>query len=115
MLARGAVSAASRSRTLLSRRRFSSVPVVDLGAASAPRDLDRAAREVGFFLLVNHGVSEALRTRVLSLARNFFARPQAAKAALSIRQSTSWRGYQRVYENVTGEKPDAREAPDLYS
>ena len=116
MLARSAVSAATRtrSRTLLSRR-FSSVPVVDLGAPSAPRDLDRAAREVGFFLLVNHGVPEALRTRVLSLARSFFARPQAAKDALSIRQSTSWRGYQRVYENVTGEKPDAHEALDLYS
>ena len=114
MLTRGAVSAATRSRTLLSRR-FSSVPVVDLGAPSAPRDLDRAAREVGFFLVVNHGVPETLRTRVLSLARSFFARPQAAKDALSIRQSTSWRGYQRVYENVTGEKPDAHEALDLYS
>ena len=54
MLARSAVSAATRtrSRTRLSRRRFSSVPVVDLSAPSAPRDLDRAAREVGLFLLV---------------------------------------------------------------
>ena len=115
MLTRGAVSAAARRNSFLGRRRFSSVPVVDLSAPSAPRDLDRAARDVGFFLLVNHGVSEALRSRVLSLARGFFARPQAAKDELSIRQSTSWRGYQRVYENVTGEKPDAHEALDLYS
>ena len=103
MLTRGAVSAAARRNSFLGRRCFSSVPVVDLSAPSAPRDLDRAARDVGFFLLVNHGVSEALRSRVLSLARGFFARPQAAKDEFSIRQSTSWRGYQRVYENFTGD------------
>ena len=114
MLARSAASAATRtrSRTLLSRR-FSSVPVVDLGAIRATRSRSRGARVDSSSS--STGRPEALRTRVLSLARSFFARPQAAKDALSIRQSTSWRGYQRVYENVTGEKPDAHEALDLYS
>ena len=35
------------------------VPVIDLTAADAPAELDRAAAEVGFLQVVGHGVDPA--------------------------------------------------------
>jgi isopenicillin N synthase-like dioxygenase len=66
----------------------SPVPVIDLapwfdgrpqGRAQVASEVDAALREIGFLLVVNHGVSLDLRDDVRSAARAFFALPGEVK------------------------------------
>ena len=94
------------------------VPLIDLSSGPTPAvgaALRRACCETGFFQVTGHGVPKALTAGILREAASFFALPQESKDALSIRRSSSWRGYQRVHENVTGGRPDRHEALDYYS
>jgi isopenicillin N synthase-like dioxygenase len=67
----------------------SAVPVIDLqpwfdgssaGRARVAREVDAALREIGFLLIVNHGVSVELRDAVRAAAHEFFALPIELKA-----------------------------------
>lgn len=67
----------------------SSVPIIDLapwfegtpaGRQDVAREVDAALREIGFLLIVNHGVSVALRQAVRHSAHRFFALPYEAKS-----------------------------------
>ncbi|HEX3823999.1 MAG TPA: 2-oxoglutarate and iron-dependent oxygenase domain-containing protein [Mycobacteriales bacterium] len=69
--------------------RLSAVPVIDLapwlagtpeGRAEVAAAVDAALREIGFLLVVNHGVSLDLRDEVRAAARAFFELPVEAKA-----------------------------------
>eukprot|EP00966_Prymnesium_polylepis_P121714 2813114-Prymnesium_polylepis.1 len=93
------------------------VPLIDISAdpARVGAALRRACCDIGFFQVKGHGVPPALMSAILDESAAFFAQPQAAKAALSIRHSSTWRGYQDVHENVTGGRPDRHEALDYYS
>uniref|UniRef100_A0A7S4S1K1 Fe2OG dioxygenase domain-containing protein n=1 Tax=Alexandrium monilatum TaxID=311494 RepID=A0A7S4S1K1_9DINO len=100
-------------------------PLVRLGRGRAPGSPEQrrvlgaqvhaACRDVGFFQVTGHGVEPELRAAVLASAARFFELGAGAKDAVSIRRSRSWRGYQRVGENITQEAPDWHEALDLYS
>ena len=101
------------------------LPIINVGALMtrvgcsstklvAARAIDRACRETGFFYVCNHGVDEVLRARVLELGRRFFELPQASKDAISIANSSSFRGYQRMGENVTQGLPDWHEGIDWF-
>jgi isopenicillin N synthase-like dioxygenase len=66
----------------------SSVPVIDLapwfagtpeGRARVAREVDRALCEIGFLLVVSHGVEDALRDRVRAASRTFFELPLEVK------------------------------------
>ncbi len=46
--------------------------------------LGRAAREVGFFYLIGHGLSEQEQQETLALAARFFALPQQEKLAVQM-------------------------------
>jgi isopenicillin N synthase-like dioxygenase len=68
---------------------LSPVPVIDLapwfegtaaGRASVAAQVDAALREIGFLLVVNHGVAPQLRDDVRAAARTFFELPVAAKS-----------------------------------
>lgn len=87
-----------------------SLPPAQLGAA-----VHKACTTVGFFHVVNHDISPDLQTRVLDAARRFFALPLEKKEALSVANSNSYRGYQRVGVNITKSKLDGHEALDLLS
>ena len=104
---------------------MSALPIIDVGALVrrvgcsstklvAARAIDRACRDTGFFYVCNHGVDEVLRARVLELGRRFFELPQASKDAISIANSSSFRGYQRMGENVTQGLPDWHEGIDWF-
>ncbi|CAB9507284.1 Probable 2-oxoglutarate-dependent dioxygenase [Seminavis robusta] len=94
------------------------VPVVDMslpdhqvGAA-----VHHACTTVGFFHIVNHGVSETLRNTVLEEARNMFRNlSEEQKETFSVAHSNSYRGYQRIGVNITSEQPDGHEGFDLIS
>ncbi len=71
-----------------SRADTSSVPVIDLwpwfhGSADDRRDVargvDKALREIGFLLIINHGIAPGLRDDVRVAARKFFALPADVK------------------------------------
>jgi len=87
-----------------------SLPVDDMG-----RVLHDACTRVGFFYLVNHGVSEDLRRRLLQEARAFFSMTIEEKERISVAHSNSYRGYQWMGVNITRQKQDGHEALDLVS
>jgi len=91
------------------------VPVVDLRASSGQlrRSLRAAAHEVGFFYLTNHGVPEALVSRVLEAARRLFELPEADKSAVAMVRSPHFRGYTRLGGELTRGEVDWREQIDI--
>ena len=93
-------------------------PVVDVAALRArtgereavARAIDRAAREVGFFHVVGHGVGPHLVERLDAASRRFFALPAERKLAIRMeRGGRAWRGYFPVGEELTDGRPDQKE------
>ena len=58
-------------------------------------DLRTAARDVGFFYLSGHGITQPEIDAVLSAARDFFALPEADKVALERDRPTAGPSEQR--------------------
>lgn len=98
---------------------FTEVPLIDIGglrsgvAGAIERvaaEIDRAAREVGFFYITGHSVPAALIAAALAAAQVFFALPAGEKAAIAV--DTRHRGYvgpgaARMYVGV---RPDLKES-----
>ena len=77
------------------------IPLLDWRRAQTDRaglihDVGTAVRDIGFFLLENSDVPAALRARVLDRAVDFFALPDAEKAAVSILNTPHFRGWARA-------------------
>jgi isopenicillin N synthase-like dioxygenase len=72
-------------------------------------EIGRAARGLGFFSVTDHGIDHALIDAVYGGARAFFALPQAEKDALSVVNSTAYRGYVKIGEETL----DPTKAPDV--
>ena len=100
------------------------VPVIDIGAlrggdSAAMRELARqigaAAREIGFFSVVNHGVSAELIDAVFAQSMSFFALQFEAKERIAVETSLACRGYARNgYEKFNEDYPaDAKESFDM--
>ena len=62
-------------------------------ASEAVQSIHEALRDVGFFYITGHGVSELTITAVMEEAKLFFNLPFEKKIALSIRNSKAYRGY----------------------
>jgi isopenicillin N synthase-like dioxygenase len=62
------------------------------------REIGRAARGLGFFSVSDHGIPQALLDAVFGASADFFALPQSEKDALSVTNSTAYRGYVRFGE-----------------
>jgi isopenicillin N synthase-like dioxygenase len=72
--------------------------------------VDRACRELGFFLITGHGVADDLLPRLDRLARQFFALPEPAKEPFAMRHAGSaWRGWFPLRGEVTSGRPDRKE------
>jgi isopenicillin N synthase-like dioxygenase len=99
------------------------VPVIDVsglrGDPAALRavaaEIGRAARDIGFFTVVGHGVPAALIDGVFAQSQAFFAQPLAVKERVSIEQSPAYRGFARSgYEQFDEAHPaDAKESFDM--
>ena len=61
--------------------------------ANAIAQLGAACREVGFFYLVDHGISEQVFLETFAASQQFFALPAQDKQRLSIKLSRHNRGY----------------------
>ena len=100
------------------------IPVIDLGAylggtpgalEKAAAELRQALEEVGFFIIVNHGVSQELIERPFAQARRFHDQPLEAKMALRMNEHNN--GYMAMNRYAvwtsdvnTNTKPDLNEA-----
>lgn len=72
--------------------------------------IDAACRRAGFFSIVGHGVPAELRDELDRLAREFFARPEAEKAEISMdRAGRAWRGWFPLGGELTSGVPDQKE------
>lgn len=74
------------------------IPVLDWRRFGTDRDafvreMGRACRETGFFVLTGHGIGQDLIDRVFAQADAFFALPGPEKARFDIRQSDTNRGW----------------------
>ena len=94
------------------------VPVIDVGAlvggsgsvADVAASLDRACRDVGFFVAVGHGIDPARLEKLLAAARSFFALPEAEKAEIEMaRAGRAWRGWFPLGGELTSGVPDGKE------
>jgi isopenicillin N synthase-like dioxygenase len=81
------------------------IPVVDFAPflcgdaaarAAVAAQIGAACREIGFFYVVNHGVSEALVANTFAAAKRFFALPEEEKRKIDIERSACHRGWFRV-------------------
>jgi isopenicillin N synthase-like dioxygenase len=72
-----------------------------------------AARHVGFFYLVGHGVEPALLSGLMDCARRFFALPESDKLAVEMVNSPHFRGYTRIAWERTRGLQDWREQIDI--
>ncbi|MBL0502867.1 isopenicillin N synthase family oxygenase [Aeromonas caviae] len=98
-----------------------SLPIIDLAALKGTpaarsqmlAQLGQAAREVGFFYLVGHDLSESARQETLALAARFFALPLEEKRAVQMVHSPHFRGYNQVGAELTRARPDLREQFDI--
>jgi len=98
-----------------------SLPILDLArfdAGEADRtsflnDLRSAAREVGFFYLVGHGIPEGKIADVQASARHFFALPASEKRAVAMVNSPHFRGYTAAGDEITRGRADWREQFDI--
>lgn len=100
------------------------VPVIDIGrlrsADASERlalanEIGAAARETGFFTVINHGVPADLVAAVFAQSAAFFAQPLEMKARVGIEHSPAYRGYARIgYEQFDeAHPPDAKESFDI--
>ncbi len=80
------------------------LPILDLSQLSGSEtdrsaflsQLRYAAREIGFFYLINHGISPELQQAVQDEARSFFALPDEDKQQVAMIHSPHFRGYNRA-------------------
>jgi isopenicillin N synthase-like dioxygenase len=75
--------------------------------------LRETAHTVGFFYLSGHGIAQSQIDAILSLARAFFALPEADKLAIQMVHSRHFRGYNRAGLERTRGQPDWREQVDI--
>lgn len=102
---------------------FDSIPVIDVaplaGGGTPPgglaEELCRACHEVGFFLVVNHGVDNDLQDRVFDMMHRFFGLPDDIKRRIDKQASRHFRGWEPVGTEYTNNRPDIREQIDCWS
>ena len=102
---------------------FESIPVIDVtplaGEDRLPdgpaEELCRACHEVGFVLVVNHGIDDGLHGAVFDMMRRFFDLPEDSKRMIHKQASPHFRGWEPVGTEYTNNRPDMREQIDCWT
>ncbi len=96
------------------------LPIIDLSQLDSPEkhadfynELRHIAREIGFFYLTGHGISQTDMQNIAQQAKAFFALPLAEKQQIAMHHSPHFRGYTAVGEELTRQSPDYREQIDI--
>jgi isopenicillin N synthase-like dioxygenase len=99
------------------------IPVVSLRDKSAGPGARRSLGErlggichdLGFLIVVDHGVDPELVADVFASMERFFALDEDTKALIDKRRSPHFRGWEAVGTELTNGRPDQREQIDLWS
>lgn len=112
---------------LETKKDFTAIPLVDVGALAAlhradakeatrqvVKELDAAARDVGFFLVRNHGVDKKLVQAAFDQTKQFFSQPLDRKLEISAKDTPN-RGYFNLHGENLGPKQtgDYKEGVDI--
>lgn len=96
------------------------LPILDLSRADDPataedfrRQLRDVTHEIGFFYLTGHGIPAEDFTRIIEVAKEFFALPEQEKLAIENINSPHFRGYTRTGGERTQGQVDWREQIDI--
>jgi len=86
------------------------VPIIDPASSDAADRIDQACRDVGFFAVPLPTRLREMRARLVHLAADFFARPDAEKSQWAMaRGGTAWRGWFPLDGELTSGVPDHKE------
>ena len=99
------------------------IPVVSLEAMHGNLEQRRAlaheitaiCHNVGFLVVVDHGVPVRLLDDVFAAMDRFFALPEVDKSSIDKRNSPHFRGWETVGTEYTNNRPDIREQIDLWT
>jgi len=102
---------------------FSEIPLVDLEHAfdsAGQRDetageLGEICHDIGFAVLVNHGIPKTVIDSVFDAARRLFELPLEQKHLIDKRKSPHFRGWEPEGAEYTNARPDIREQVDLWT
>lgn len=102
---------------------FSEIPVLDVRAAvegETPTEafaetFTKICHEVGFALVVNHGISADLTSELFDMMHRFFALPESDKRRIDKTRSAQFRGWEPIGAETTDNKPDQREQIDVWT
>ncbi len=102
---------------------FNSIPVIDVSPLAAGHaapsslveELTEACHEVGFVLILNHGISEELQADVFEMMHRFFSLPADRKGLIDKRSSRHFRGWEPLGTEYTNNRPDIREQIDCWT
>jgi isopenicillin N synthase-like dioxygenase len=112
-----------RYGSVVASETFEDIPIIAFaGLDGTPHELEALAEhvrhvchEIGFFVMVDHGVSNELVAGVFDTMDRFFALPDATKALIDKRASRHFRGWEPVGTEFTNNRPDIRQQIDLWS
>ena len=102
------------------------IPVIDIspfrlghraGSRAVARDVDRALREIGFFIVAGHGIDAGIADECAQAGRGFFDKPLEDKRAVA-NHGVPFRGYVGYGgENLsyTGDVPTPPDWKEYYS
>ncbi|MDG1694753.1 MAG: 2-oxoglutarate and iron-dependent oxygenase domain-containing protein [Ilumatobacter sp.] len=99
------------------------IPEIDLSPLRGTEDERRALankltavyHDIGFAVLVNHGLPTGYLDTMFAMMAQFFALPDAQKLLIDKRESRHFRGWEAVGTEFTNNRPDVREQIDIWS
>ena len=98
------------------------IPIIDLepwfaGDSRLRRELcarvGRVCHEIGFFYIVNHGISARQSADYLAMMKTFFALPLEIRRAIDKHHSAQFRGWEQLGSELTNNEIDYREQIDI--
>jgi isopenicillin N synthase-like dioxygenase len=78
-------------------------------------ELTSVYHDIGFAVLVDHGLPDRLLDEVFDMMGRFFALPEAQKRLIDKAASPYFRGWESVGTEFTNNRPDIREQIDVWS
>lgn len=98
------------------------IPIIDISSAltwsseerdditAIAKEIDKACREVGFFMITGHGIEDELILELEKKSREFFDQSFEKKQEISMSKGkSSWRGYFGLGTELTSGKSDGKE------
>lgn len=99
------------------------IPTIDLGRLHGTAaeqqaladELTAVYHDIGFAVLVNHGLPAGYLDRIFAMMADFFALSDDKKLLIDKRESRHFRGWEAVGTEFTNNRPDIREQIDIWS